>query len=362
MSSDRSPPSFPLGSAIVIAAIVGSMAAAFAYTGGWLSPGRLSGNQMADAFGPKVVPGHRVNHAKGICFIGSFRATGAGSTLSRAPMLVAGDYPVVGRFNLGTPDPLAPDGSVRVRGIGMQITAPDGQQWRMAMIDAPMFAVSTPREFYETLKIGASKDPNAMKSFAAVHPEIAPFLAWAKSGERTGSYAEERYNSLDSFLFTNAYGHTQAVRWSILPQATARAVAADQLAKMDQNGLEHELADRVAQAPAKWTLTAQVANPGDPTGDPSKAWPTNRKVVTMGEVVVAKVIPEPNGPCRDLNFDPTVLPAGMTTSDDPFPSARSAVYAKSYDRRTAAAGNYPRDTNPYPPGALPPAHKMGGAS
>ena len=33
--------------------------------------------------------------------------------------------------------------------------------------------------------------------------------------------------------------------------------------------------------------------------------------------------------------------AGIRTSDDPFPAARSAAYAKSYDRRTAEAKDYP---------------------
>jgi hypothetical protein len=48
----------------------------------------------------------------------------------------------------------------------------------------------------------------------------------------------------------------------------------------------------------------------------------------------AKNGPWTGGPCRDINFDPTVLPAGIKTSNDPFPAARSSVYAKSYDRRT----------------------------
>src|SRR5271165_3854154 len=42
------------------------------------------------------------------------------------------------------------------------------------------------------------------------------------------------------------------------------------------------------------------------------------------------------------NFDPTVLPGGMRTSDDPFPAARSAAYARSYDLRTSEAKDYPR--------------------
>jgi catalase len=32
----------------------------------------------------------------------------------------------------------------------------------------------------------------------------------------------------------------------------------------------------------------------------------------------------------------------MRTSDDPFPAARSSIYAKSYDLRTAEAKDYPR--------------------
>ncbi len=41
-------------------------------------------------------------------------------------MLTKGTYPVVGRFNLGTPDPGTPDGEVRVRGFSLEITPPEG--------------------------------------------------------------------------------------------------------------------------------------------------------------------------------------------------------------------------------------------
>ena len=60
-----------------------------------------------------------------------------------------------GRFNLGTPDPNAPDATVRVRGIGLRISTPDGQEWRSAMINAPVFPVSTPQAFYELLLASA---------------------------------------------------------------------------------------------------------------------------------------------------------------------------------------------------------------
>ena len=172
-----------LFSLALIAIVIGIASAAFAYTAGWLSPDRLTPGKLVAAFAPPGGPalGHRRNHAKGICFTGVFEANGAGSELSVAPVFVRGQYPVVGRFNLGTADANAPDATVRVRGLGISISTPDGQEWRSAMIDPPMFPVPTPQVFYELLRASGSKDPNAIKTFAEDHPEFAAFGDWAKT-------------------------------------------------------------------------------------------------------------------------------------------------------------------------------------
>src|ERR1700757_539467 len=173
-----------IGSLALIAIVVGVGAVAFAYTAGWFSPQRLTPGKLVDALAPPSGPalGPRRNHAKGICFTGVFEANGAGSELSRARVFVRGQYPVLGRFNLGTPDPNAPGETVRIRGLGISIPTPDGEEWRSAMVDPPVFPVSTPQGFYELLLASASKDPNAIKTFAAAHPEFAAFGAWATSG------------------------------------------------------------------------------------------------------------------------------------------------------------------------------------
>jgi catalase len=339
-----SPARSVFGSLLLIAVVIGGAAAGFAYTAGWFSPQRLTPDKLVDAFTPPTgVPlGHRRNHAKGICFTGMFEANGAGAALSRGQVFTRGQYPALGRFNLATADPNAPDATVRVRGMGLRISTPDGQEWRTAMIDPPFFPVSTPQAFYEHLVASASKDPNAMKTFAGVHPEIAAFGAWAKSAPWTGSYAEERYNSLNSFILIDNSGAEHAVRWSLLPAAQPIPISPDDLAKRGPNFLEQEIAERVRGGPLRWTMVVTVANPGDPTADPSKAWPEDRRTVEVGTLTVQQIQPERDGPCRDINFDPTVLPTGIRTSDDPFPAARSAVYAKSFDRRTAEAKDYPR--------------------
>jgi catalase len=331
-------------SLVLIAVVVVALVAAFAFTAGWLSPERLTPVKIVNALAPPGGPslGFRRNHAKGICFTGSFESNGAAAALSKAPMFAAGSYPATGRFNLATADAKAPDPTVRVRGLGLRIVAPDGSEWRSAMIDAPVFAVSTPQAFYALLKASADKsDPDAMKNFAAAHPEFGAFVAWAGSAPRTGSFAQEQYNSLNSFIFTNAAGQDQAVRWAFVPAAQPEALTADQLKARGDDFLDTDITQRVHTAPQRWTLVVTVANPGDPTADPTKAWPEDRRKVDAGTLVVNAIEPEVDGPCRDLNFDPTVLPPGMSVSDDPFPAARSAAYAVSFDRRTAEDKDYP---------------------
>jgi catalase len=344
VQSSASPKSFRLGPVVIIVVVVGVAAITFAYTAGWLSPQRLTPKKLVATLAPPGGPalGHRRNHAKGICFTGTFDANGDGSALSKAPVFVRGQYPVVGRFNLATADPNAADAMVRVRGLGIRITSPDGQEWRGALIDAPIFPVSTPKDFYDLQTASRSKDPDAMKNFIAGHPGFLSFVGWAKSAPWTGSYAEERYNSLNSFLFVDGSGTKHPIRWSLVPAAQPVPISPEELAKRGPDFLEQEITQRVAAQPQRWSLVVSVANPGDPTADPNKAWPADRRSIDVGTLTVQQIEPERDGPCRDINFDPTVLPTGITTSDDPFPAARSAAYSRSYNSRTAEASYYPR--------------------
>jgi catalase len=335
-----------MGSLVAIVAVVAFAAAAFAEAAGWFSPHHLTPQKMVDALAPPSGPalGHRRNHAKGVCFTGSFEANGAGSELSTAQVFTKGAYPVVGRFNLATANPAAVDGEARVRGLGVQITTPDRQQWRMAMITAPFFPVATPAAFYELLRASTNKDPDAIANFAGTHPEFATFGGWAKSAPWTESYAEDAYNSLNSFIFTDGSGGRRAARWSLIPTTAPVDVAPTDLAKRDPNFLEQDIAARVKSGPLRWTLAITLADPSDQTADPSKAWPDGRRKVEVGTLTVNAIIPEVDGPCREINFDPTVLPDGISTSDDPFPAARSAAYRVSFDRRTAEEKDYPHES------------------
>ncbi|MDC6711280.1 catalase, partial [Leclercia adecarboxylata] len=133
----------------------------------------------------------------------------------------------------------------------------------------------------------------------------------------------------------NVGGAQAIVRWSFVPEAAPTMVTVDALKQLGPDFLEQEIAQRVAHGPLHWEMLVTIAAAGDPTADPSKPWPATRRVVDVGTLIVKAVEPEPDGPCRDINYDPTVLPSGVTVSDDPFPAARSSVYRRSFDLRAA---------------------------
>ena len=90
---------------------------------------------------------------------------------------------------------------------------------------------------------------------------------------------------------------------------------------------------RLGRGPLQWHLIVTIGQPGDPTNDATVAWPEDRERVNVGTLSIDHIEGEAPGNCRDINFDPLVLPSGIAPSDDPLLSARSATYSDSFTRR-----------------------------
>jgi catalase len=341
------------GPLVLIGIVAVAAAAVFAYTGGWFSPDRLTPERIVDVLSDRGgnAIGHRRNHAKGICFTGTFEANGAGARLSTAPMFAAGHYPVIGRFAIAVGNPAAPDVTGRVRSMAIDIITPDGQEWRTGMNNMPVFVASTPESFYELtvasdiVPATGKPDPALMQQYVAAHPEFLAFGHWAQTAPWSPSYTDQDYNSLNAFRFVDAQGESRAVRWSMHADQPARDVTPAELAKLGPDFLEQDLRQRLGQGPQHWHLMVMLAAAGDPTNDATKAWPADREQVDVGTLTIEQAQAEADGPCRDLNYDPLILPAGIRPSDDPLLSARSSAYANSFDRRTAEAQYYPRTSS-----------------
>ncbi|MFJ2993704.1 catalase family peroxidase [Pandoraea sp. NPDC087047] len=326
--------------AAAIVAVVGVLAGGFAYAAGWLTPQRLSADMVIDTFESNagIHEGFRRNHAKGLCVDGYFESNGNGVALSKAAVFAPGRTPVTGRFAIPGPNPTASDNSVPIRSMALMLTLADGEQWRMGMNTTPLFAVRTPQEFYEQLAASrpdpatGKPDPAKLQAFFAAHPDTQPFRDWVKGHPPSSSYANAAYYGINAFYFVDAHGQRSAVRWSMQPELPFDVVSDKE--KGEANYLAAELYDRLQKGPVRWHLLLTVAEPGDPIDDATRQWPATRKQVDAGTLVLSRASSQDDGACRDINFDPTVLPAGIETSGDPLLAARSAAYALSYKRRT----------------------------
>ena len=322
-----------------IGALLLCVVGVFFYLGGWISPHKLTPARFVNGF-QKVYgfhSGFRRNHAKGVCGSGYFDSNGQGVRLSKAAVFRTGRVPVIGRFSLGGGDPDVSNAPDTVRGLGLQFSLSDGEEWRTAMINLPVFPFNTPRAFYENLL--ASKpdpsthkpDPAKMAAFAASNPEFVQAVKIIQSQPPSSGFDNSTFYGLNAFRFIDAAGKSTSVRWSLAPvQPFAPATAAPQ---GDKNYLFDALIAAIHQHQLQWHLILIVGQPGDRTDDATIPWPAGREQVDAGTLTLDSIQTEESSPARDINFDPLILPDGIAPSDDPLLSARSAVYSQSFTRR-----------------------------
>lgn len=325
----------------LIGAIIGALAVSFAYVAGWLTQGRIDGAAIADALEAHDGrhAGFRRAHAKGLCISGRFVGNGNGAALSRAGVFAAGEVPVIGRLSTGGGHPFAPDGRLVFHAIALSFTQPDGAVWRTAMDHTPVFPVATPEAFV-ALQVATAPDratgepdPARVADFLSRHPETQAFMDRLRDDPLPSSFANGTYYGINAFRFTNADGRTRFVRWSLEPEAPFSALDKSALGALPPGFLFDDAVRRLRDGPMRWHLVLTVAAPGDPVDDATLEWPAGRQRVDAGTLVIERAALEEDGPCRDITFDPLILPDGIAPSDDPLLPARSAAYAASLVRR-----------------------------
>ena len=350
--SDDAPIVRPL---LLIGGAAAALCGSYAFATGWLTPQRLTPTHVLGAFKQDfgVHPGYRRNHAKGLCVAGYFEGNGKASALSTAAVFDAQRTEVIGRFAIPGGNPMIADAKSPVRSMALLFKLPHGEQWRSGMNNTPMFSVSTPQAFYEQLLAGkpdpqtGKPDPQKMKAFFDAHPETANFRAWIKAHPPSSSLANGAYYSINAFELVDSKGVKHAVRWAMVPELAYAPVGSPPPG--DPNFLAADLSQKLQQGPLRWHLILTLAAPGDPTDNATKSWPADRPTIDAGTLTLEREVPQSDGPCRDVNYDPTVLPQGIATSDDPLLAARSAAYSASFNTRTreeALGTHAPADAHP----------------
>lgn len=289
-----------------------------------------------------VFPGYRRNHAKGICISGYFHSNGNAARYSMAQVFAPGQRTIMtGRLSVPGTNPYAWGASTPIRGMALKLTQTDGQQWRMAMNAVPAFPVATPEANYaflqaqQPLPATGNPDPEQLAAFFASHPRANAFRIWVRTTKPSASFATERYNSLNTFILVDTQGHKYPIRWAMVPHASS---AADTSHPVAPNYLFADLRQRLAHGPLRWALVITFAKPKDQISNASIPWTGQHQHIVAGTFVVQASQPQASGPCRDINFNPLILPQGIQPSADPLLRFRAKVYAESHQRRTREHG------------------------
>jgi catalase len=278
-------------------------------------------------------PGYRLVHAKGIVLTGTFTPSPGAAALSRAPHFTAASTPVIVRYSDGSGLPNVADnvpGSPR--GIAIRFTFPSKAYTDILGQSHNGFAVGTGEEFVAFLDAvlatkPTSPHPSPIEAYLGSHPAARRFATDVEPLP-VGFGAEQFYGD-DAFIFVNASGARQAVRYHIVPVTGTKYLDSAAAARTPPNYLFDELRKQLAKEPVKLRVLAQLANAGDQTSDGSMPWPDDRNVVELGIVTLTAIAPNNAALQRSLTFNPIFLCDGIQLSDDPLPSLRSAVYALS---------------------------------
>jgi len=201
------------------------------------------------------------------------------------------------------------------------------------------FPAGTPADFVGFLGSVLTSGPDAPKptpldKFLATHPNTARFLG--TPNPQPASFATYTYFGNNAFIFVNASGQRQAIRWQIIPVAGEQHLDANTAATKGPNFIFDEFRERISKAPIEFRLQVEVAEPNDPTSDATLVWPADRKKVVLGTIRLTNLDPKSAETERGMIYDPTHLTDGIELSDDPLPPFRAQVYSLSFARRQSA--------------------------
>jgi catalase len=283
-------------------------------------------------------PHTRANHATGAVFEGTFTPAPGADALSSALFLTGAPTPVTVRFSDGggIPDVADTDASTGgIRGMAVKFHLSDGGETDLVMISENGFPVATGEDFLALLRAVGESGPDAPKptpieQFLGAHPAALAFATAPKPVPV--SFGTLPYFGVNAFQFTNAAGETRFGRWRVVPEAGEAFVSDAEAAAREPHALADTLRSAVATTPVKFRLQVQLAEEGDPTGDATKVWPDDRRLVDLGEIAVTKAL-DTAAIENELLFLPTSLTEGIDLSDDPLVELRTEAYAESFGRR-----------------------------
>lgn len=294
-------------------------------------------SQFESTFGK--FEGYRRSGAKGICATGEFVGTPDARALSSASAFSGKPVPVFVRFSVGGANPKAPDNAKSQRNLALQFNLPDGEQWQMGNISAPVFGARSPQQFFDLLAsrqpdpVTKAADPAKVKAFNDANPEVMLLPRHLSSQPVPASFATVNYWGVHGYNFVNASGAKQAGKWVFEPTGGLQGLTDDEAKAKGASFLFDELRQRVKAGNVGFNFNLELAQAGDNLINATVPLPSGRTKVNLGILKITAVAEDAGGPCLTITYNPMVMPKGVESSGDPMLPARAAPYGLGLGRR-----------------------------
>jgi catalase len=288
-------------------------------------------------------PHDRRLHARGAVYDARFEPSAVIGQLTSVPNLTRETNAVVRFSNGGKYD--ADDRTRGVRGMAVKFLDGDRSVHDLVAANFRVFPSRNPEGFIELVEALGSAEVDgglgerlkgkldAAGRFAGLltrHPESRPGLKTFLARHAPASFATCRYDGLHAFVFTG--DKPQPFRYRLVPQLGEVDLDQRSAAGLASDYLIGDLDDRLAAGAVAFTLVLQLADPNDPTDDPSSPWPELRRLIPAGTVHIAARSAE-EGHWQRQVFDPIRLPEGIDPAADPVLAFRPHAYSVSASRR-----------------------------
>lgn len=287
-------------------------------------------------------PGYRRAHAKGTCYHAIFQPSGEAAAWTTAPHLQGPQVEALVRFSESSTDPALADLLSPAKGMAVQFRLPEGKVSNLVAVTVPVFFARTPESFMDMLKAVNKARAGNLGIKEIIHQITGHFgearesLLSVQRLRPPASYVTNLYYCIHAYLLVNEAGQRQPVKFEWLPEAGVHMLSIKDTTSQPPDYLEQELNERLQQQTAAFRLNIIIGEEGDPTDDPTTAWPKKRQRIDAGRLVLTAPVAEPEG----LVMDPTVLPPqGMELSNDPILNFRRSAYAESWKRRSGEAAS-----------------------
>lgn len=280
-------------------------------------------------------PGYRRAHAKGELYQATFTPNGVAGEYTKADHLTNTVVSAIVRFSNVWPNPQTPDALSVVKGMSVQFQLPNEQITNLVGTSIPIFITKTPQTFFDILNtIHSFQDfkphfKDAVKLFAQF-PESRAAFQMIRKLKNTKGFAMSCYYAIHVFYLINEKGLRTPVKFEWEPEEDVKSLSVKEMATKSADYLSTELDERLGKEEVRFHLHIVIGEPNDPTDDPTKEWPKERKRIEAG---ILRVKAKANVEEDHYVFDPTVLPQGIECSDDEILQFRKDAYAVSYERR-----------------------------